>query len=788
MSLKLSCTMIVRDEAATLRACLESIRPHVDELVIVDTGSTDATPSIAAEFADKLEVWTGCNDAEGRIVDFSAARNRVLEMATGDALCWFDGDDLVRGGANLRKLVSEAHSATAGQPFAWLAAYEYERDPTGRVVTLQWRERIVYPRAGWEWRGPVHEGLLGKAGTVATYMQTDALVVQHELGQKPRLRDRNLRILEAYVRKHGESDPRMLHYYGAELMLNMRFGEAKHWLKRHNLLAPWSDERALSLMQLARVEFAMGDFGEAVRWALEATTTKSWPEPHWMIGMCYCELAQRGVDVEHNYKRAAHFLQRGFELDKAGGGESLLMKDPTVRYDAYSYYAPVLERMGRVDEAITAGEAALVGKPELADLAKGIAGMRRDKLQQSIIAADQRGDVPHSHAVGMVKLLRGEVTVEKVKTRLTQAPVLADLPDGKLRIAFFLGHQLEPWTPETLEAGGMGGSETMAWEMSKRLAKLGHHVTVYGHVEYQGEHKFEGVRWLDAGAFPDSSCDVLIVSRQAAAVTLPHSAKVRVLWVHDVHCGEAFTPPVAAKFDFVWCLSNWHKDFFCKVYPWLAPGKVEVTRNGIDIERFANKNITRNPHRAIYSSSPDRGLVAAIEAWPLVRAAIPDAELHIYYGFDNWEKALALCVTVDHPQCGREALNQLKLAIAKTKGIVLHGRVNQRELVEAMLGAGVWFYPTWFSETSCITAMEAQAAGLWCVCPPLAALEETVSHKFWGDPAKEVIKSMQAKAFARDAIEGGTDRFSLDTLATDWEKRLKSAVQSVVPAFHEAAQ
>jgi glycosyltransferase involved in cell wall biosynthesis len=161
--LKLSCTMIVRDEAATLRACLESIRPHVDEFVIVDTGSKDDSPSIARSLADKFEVWTGCNDAEGRIRDFSAARNRALELATGDALCWFDGDDVVRGGENLRKLVSEAHTQTAGQPFAWLAPYEYERDARGRVTTLQWRERIVYPRAGWEWRGPVHEGHFGRS-------------------------------------------------------------------------------------------------------------------------------------------------------------------------------------------------------------------------------------------------------------------------------------------------------------------------------------------------------------------------------------------------------------------------------------------------------------------------------------------------------------------------------------------------------------------------------------------------------------------------------------------------
>jgi tetratricopeptide (TPR) repeat protein len=411
--LKLSCTMIVRDEASNLRACLESIRPHVDELVIVDTGSKDDTPAIARSLVDKFELWTDCNDSESRIRDFSAARNRALELATGDALCWFDGDDVVRGAEHLRKLVSEAHSATKGQPFSWLAPYEYERDDKGRVTTLQWRERIVYPRAGWEWRGPVHEGLLGKAGTVPTYMQTDLFTVQHQTGgTKPRERDRNLRILEAFVREQGETDPRALHYFAAELMLNGRIGEALMWFRRHNALAPWSDERCLSLMHLGRIHFAMGDFTEAMRWALEASTTKAWPEPHWLIGLCCFELYQRGIDKQHNLARAAHFLKRGFQIDKEDP-KSLLMKDPTVRYDALANFASVLELLGRKAEALEAAEAALAGKPEFTHLAEGIKAMRREKLQGEIIAADQRGDVPHLSAVAMVKMLRGEVKIEQ---------------------------------------------------------------------------------------------------------------------------------------------------------------------------------------------------------------------------------------------------------------------------------------------------------------------------------------------------------------------------------------
>jgi glycosyltransferase involved in cell wall biosynthesis len=245
-----SCTLIIRDESSTLPALLSSIRPHVDELVIVDTGSVDDSPEIARRIADKFEVWTGCNDADGNIADFSAARNRALEIATGDALCWFDGDDAVSGGEHLRRLANE----TSGAAWVHLAPYEYERNSSGQVVTMQWRERLVYPRVGFEWRGPVHEGLLGRAGTAPVYLQTDNLVVRHEIGVSTKPRDplRNLRILEAHVRKVGESDARMLHYFGAELMRGHRIGEARYWFRRHTQLSGWSDERALSLLHLPR--------------------------------------------------------------------------------------------------------------------------------------------------------------------------------------------------------------------------------------------------------------------------------------------------------------------------------------------------------------------------------------------------------------------------------------------------------------------------------------------------------------------------------------------------------
>jgi len=811
VTIKISATLIIRDESSTLEACLASIRQHVDELVIVDTGSTDNSPSIAARFADKLETWTKCNDSDGNIADFSAARNHALTLASGDALVWFDGDDLVRGAENLRKLASEAYTRSPGQAWSWMCPYEYERDASGRVVTLQWRERLVYPRTGWEWRGPVHEGLLGRAGTEPSYLQTDLVTVQHETRRSTKARDpqRNLRILESYVRRVGESDPRSLHYLGAELMRNQRLGEAMSWFKRHAALAPWSDERCLSLMHVARFHFAIGDFAEAIEWALRATATKAWPEPYWLIGMACCEQARAGIDETHNYARAGHFMQRGFQLDTGGSG-SLLMKDPTARYDAHAIYAPVLAKLGRIDEAITSAEAGLAGKPELEHLKTNLHDWKRAKVLMAVGELERIGAIAaHVRPIVEVALREGkrpELDRAEHNARAS-APMLTarqidamnkGAPPDLLDIVFFLGHQIEPWTPCTLERDGMGGSETMAWEMSKRLAALGHRVRVYAHCDAEHpEGNYDGVEWFDEQAFLDPlSCDVLISSRRSDVANATHiQAAARVLWVHDVHVGEGFTPAEAVRFDLIWCLSNWHEEHFLKCYPWLNPNKVEVTRNGIDTKRFATNAVSRQMHRAIYSSSPDRGLAEAVAAWPRVREAVPDAELHVFYGFENWERTLARIGDHPDPHCNRAALNALKLAIVKTKGVVLHGRVNQRELAQAMLGAGVWFYPTWFAETSCITAMEAQTAGLRCVCPPLAALAETVGQRrIWPSKHDDCIPDLIGALKRTDnfAEQCKLPDFSLDTLATDWQTRLTALVEAqranVVPVFQEAAQ
>lgn len=99
--MKLSLSMIVKNEERFLPGCLESVKGLVDEIVIVDTGSTDSTQEIAESFGAKIFNFEWRDD-------FSAARNESLRHTTGDWILYLDADERIDKShhAEIRKLIS----------------------------------------------------------------------------------------------------------------------------------------------------------------------------------------------------------------------------------------------------------------------------------------------------------------------------------------------------------------------------------------------------------------------------------------------------------------------------------------------------------------------------------------------------------------------------------------------------------------------------------------------------------------------------------------------------------
>jgi glycosyltransferase involved in cell wall biosynthesis len=78
--------MIVKNEETTLPKCLGSVKDFVDEIVVLDTGSTDKTTQIAQQFGAKVHYFPWNNN-------FSSARNEALKYVTGDWILVLDADE-----------------------------------------------------------------------------------------------------------------------------------------------------------------------------------------------------------------------------------------------------------------------------------------------------------------------------------------------------------------------------------------------------------------------------------------------------------------------------------------------------------------------------------------------------------------------------------------------------------------------------------------------------------------------------------------------------------------------
>jgi glycosyltransferase involved in cell wall biosynthesis len=135
----------------------------------------------------------------------------------------------------------------------------------------------------------------------------------------------------------------------------------------------------------------------------------------------------------------------------------------------------------------------------------------------------------------------------------------------------------------------------------------------------------------------------------------------------------------------------------------LAP-KVVIIPNGMtDAEECDGPN---HNNVFIYGSSPDRGLEYVLKTWPYIRTRIPQAELHIYYGFTEAAKKY-LRVKLGPAQFEQYYATMMKM-IDTLDGVKYFGAVDHRVLMEAYASAGFLLYPTYFPETGCITAMKVR--------------------------------------------------------------------------------
>ena len=165
----LSACLIVRDEEQRLRACVESIRDFVDEIVVHDTGSQDGTVALARELGAIVDegYWDD---------DFSRARNAALARCRGQWILWIDADETISAGdpAGLRRRLE----ATATTIDGCIVMIDNLRGTEAATVLPHPAVRL-FRRATCRWEGRLHEQILLRDGSPPSVVPTDALRIAH---------------------------------------------------------------------------------------------------------------------------------------------------------------------------------------------------------------------------------------------------------------------------------------------------------------------------------------------------------------------------------------------------------------------------------------------------------------------------------------------------------------------------------------------------------------------------------------------------------------------------------
>jgi len=219
----ISLCMIVRNEEKMLERCLNSVKKVVDEIIIVDDGSTDSTKSIAKKFTNKIFDFKWCDN-------FSLARNYSFSKATCDYIMWLDADDVIprESAKKIIKLKSFFNKDVYMLKYD-IAFYN------NKSTFSYYRERIVKNCSKSIWKGVIHE-------CITPFGEIEYLDISiHHKKTESRYSDRNLKILKNII-KERKLTPREMYYYGRELFDNKKYKKSITVLKQFiNTDNVWSE-------------------------------------------------------------------------------------------------------------------------------------------------------------------------------------------------------------------------------------------------------------------------------------------------------------------------------------------------------------------------------------------------------------------------------------------------------------------------------------------------------------------------------------------------------------------
>jgi len=358
-------------------------------------------------------------------------------------------------------------------------------------------------------------------------------------------------------------------------------------------------------------------------------------------------------------------------------------------------------------------------------------------------------------------------------------------------IAFAVASALWDWNATHVERTGIGASEETIVYLARQLGREKRDVEVYTQLPRVGalleEEVRDGVKyWPREQRRRIKRGATVVVSRAPSwGLTLREATGQPdldlLLWLQDAFYPD-LNPTVAEGYRRIVVLSEWHRMVMHQNHA-VPLDRMAVVPNFLLEEHFRVADPPkREPHRFIYASSPDRGLIELLRMWPKIRERWPDATLGIFYG---WEGCMRLGST--NPSWN-ERYRKVRTEYLKLRwqpGIEEYGRVSHARIAQEMMRASVWaYFPVSFYETFCSNAVKARAAGCVPVVTPTGALAETARCEL----AQFIQPTLDFDRLTELALEAIAEAFE----ARDMDRRLMAdeaiesyRLEAVMPKWRE---
>lgn len=586
--MKINLAMIVKDdsEVAILNNCLDTIQQYVDNVYITATGKE-------VEQVEKLCKERKCHYSYFKwIDDFSAARNFNFQQAKDcDYILWLDTDDLFVGGEHLRNMAESSLKANKdGVLLTYWYGCKFDGEPSLESfvdVEIQHpRERLIKPDTV-KWVGRLHESPIRGEGskdnyTYVKYTQESPIAVMHTATLEMSLSkmQRNITILEKQLADEGDNpDPRtLLHLVKvyAEVENKELWEKGLEYCDKYMLKSGWDEERATCmeykgqlLQQLGRNDEALDAFHEGI---------KEYPHNPLLV----LRLAN-AYYTKGNFRSAERWLDVALKMDLENIGSTVVnLKGMKV------LTAELMLKLAfnvKKDVGLSVKAASLLAQESptkehlenynfLLDVNDMNEACRYlDKYCEYLINTDQPAFVPKIIFESPVSIQSQPFAIKLLQK--TMQP--RKWKDNEIcYFANFGGKHFHPWDGDSINKGGIGGSETAVIRLSEEWTKKGYKVTVFG--DPLKPCVINGVTYVPYYYFNHKDEFNIVINWRSPLLVGKIKAKKMIIDLHDIFNGADYKPELLQNIDKIIVKSRYHRSNALNI----PDDKITIISNGIN--------------------------------------------------------------------------------------------------------------------------------------------------------------------------------------------------------------